>query len=75
VLIVPTRALRDRDGQRYVRVLENKQPRDVDVELGLRGDEGRSEVVKGLSEKQIVIISEVSADEFGKLEPDAKEGN
>lgn len=75
VLVVPTRALRDRDGQRYVRVLENKQPKDVDVELGLRGDEGRTEVVKGLSEGQIVIISEVSADEFSKLEADAKAGN
>jgi RND family efflux transporter MFP subunit len=75
VLVVPTRALRDRDGQRYVRVLENKQPREVDVELGLRGDEGRTEVVKGLSENQIVVISEVSADEFGKLEAEAKAGN
>ncbi len=74
-LIVPTRALRDRDGQRYVRVLENKLPKEVDVELGLRGDEGRTEVMSGLSEGQIVIISEVSADEFGKLEADAKTGN
>ncbi len=74
-LIVPTRALRDRDGQRYVRLLQNKSVSEVDVELGLRGDEGRTEVVKGLSDGQIVIISEVSADEFGKLEADAKVGN
>jgi HlyD family secretion protein len=74
-LIVPTRALRDRDGQRYVRLLQNKVVSEVDVELGLRGDEGRTEVVKGLSDGQIVIISEVSADEFGKLEADAKVGN
>ncbi|MEK7473618.1 MAG: efflux RND transporter periplasmic adaptor subunit [Patescibacteria group bacterium] len=74
-LIVPTRALRDRDGQRYVRLLKNKSVSEADVELGLRGDEGRTEVVKGLSDSQIVIISEVSADEFGKLEADAKVGN
>ncbi|MCC6563257.1 efflux RND transporter periplasmic adaptor subunit [Candidatus Uhrbacteria bacterium] len=75
VLVVPTRALRERDGQRYVRVLENKQPKEVNVELGLRGDEGRTEVVSGVTEGQIVVISEVSADEFGKLEADAKAGN
>jgi hypothetical protein len=49
--------------------------KDADIELGLRGDEGRAEVVKGLSEEQIVVISEVSADEFGKLEAEAKVGN
>lgn len=74
VLSVPTRALRDRDGQRYVRILE-RGVKEVDVTLGLRGDEGRTEVLSGLSEGQIVVISEVSADEYGKLEAESKVGN
>lgn len=75
VVVVPTRAIRDNNGQRYVRILENKTPRDTNVELGLRGDEGRAEIVSGLSEGQIVIVSEVSADEYAKLSPEEKLGN
>ncbi|QQR61232.1 efflux RND transporter periplasmic adaptor subunit [Candidatus Uhrbacteria bacterium] len=75
VLVIPTRSIRERDGQRYVRVIAGGSVKDADIELGLRGDEGRAEVVKGLSEEQIVVISEVSADEFGKLEAEAKVGN
>jgi macrolide-specific efflux system membrane fusion protein len=75
VLVIPTRSIRERDGQRYVRVLSGGNVTEVDIELGLRGDEGRAEVTKGLNENQIVVISEVSADEFAKLEEDSKVGN
>lgn len=75
VLVVPTRSIRERDGQRYVRILENRSPKEANIELGLRGDEGRAEVVNGLREGQIVVISEVSAEEFARLEADAKAGN
>jgi macrolide-specific efflux system membrane fusion protein len=74
VLVVPTRSIRERDGKRYVRILESVQAKEITVELGLRGDEGRAEVVSGLNEGQIVIVSEVSADEFGKLDADSKQG-
>lgn len=74
-LFVPTRSLRARDGQRYVRILENGNVREVDVVLGLRGDEGRTEIVSGLAEGQIVIVSEVSAEEFAQLGEDEKAGN
>lgn len=75
VLVIPTRSIRERNGNRYVRVLENRTPKEVNIELGLRGDEGRAEVVSGLSEGQLVVISEVSAEEFSKLEAEAKNGN
>jgi len=75
VLVIPTRSIREREGQRFVRVLENRSPKDVNIELGLRGDEGRAEVVNGLKEGDIVIISEVSADEFAKLDEESKVGN
>ncbi|MCE9586375.1 efflux RND transporter periplasmic adaptor subunit [Candidatus Uhrbacteria bacterium] len=74
-LVIPTRSIRERDGQRYVRTIDSGNVKETNIELGLRGDEGRAEVVSGLSENQIVVISEVSADEFGKLEADSKVGN
>lgn len=74
-IVIPTRSIRERDGKRYVRLLDRGAPKEVNIELGLRGDEGRAEVVNGLKENDIVIISEVSADEFSKLEDESKIGN
>lgn len=61
VLYIPQRAVRTNDeGGRYVRLLENDQIREVEVTLGLRGDDGLMEVVSGLEEGQEVIIREVT---------------
>lgn len=59
-LVIPLRAVRTKEGtdRKIVRVLEAGQPRETPVELGLRGDEGRVEVTKGLTEGQTVILSE-----------------
>jgi hypothetical protein len=67
-LFIPTRAVRDQNGVVSVRVLENAQPRDVNVQLGLRGDEGKVEVKEGLSVGQQVILGELTADEYKKLQ-------
>lgn len=67
VLVIPTRAVLDNNGQRYVRVKDGSTVKQVDVTLGLRGDEGRAEVLSGLSEGQTVVVSEVSAAEYAKL--------
>ena len=60
VLVIPIRAVRTKEGtdRKIVRVLEGATPREATVELGLRGDEGRVEVTKGLNEGQTVILSE-----------------
>ena len=55
VLIIPARAVKDADGKKTVSVLENNQPREVEVSLGLRGDDGLVEVTAGLSAGQLVI--------------------
>lgn len=57
VVIIPFRAIRDDAGKRYVEVLENDQPKRVDVEVGLRGDEGELEIISGLKAGQLVITS------------------
>ncbi|HWQ99778.1 MAG TPA: HlyD family efflux transporter periplasmic adaptor subunit [Candidatus Methylomirabilis sp.] len=62
VLVIPLRAVRTKEGteDKIVRMLEGDTPQEVTVELGLRGDEGRVEVTKGLQEGQTVILSEKS---------------
>ncbi len=55
VLYIPSRAVRT-NGSKTVRVLENEEVKDVEVELGLRGDNGLIEVVSGLEEGEEVVI-------------------
>lgn len=55
VLIIPQRAVRERDGVKFVQVLEDGQVKDLEVSLGLRGDEGMIEVISGLEEGDEVI--------------------
>ncbi len=56
-LSVPTRAVRTRETQRYVRVLENGVEKEVVVMVGLRADDGRTEIVSGVTEGQSIILS------------------
>lgn len=57
VLTIPARAVLERNGsrQKYVRVLENEELKEVEVETGLNGDGGLVEITKGLKEGDIVI--------------------
>ncbi|MDQ7814840.1 MAG: HlyD family efflux transporter periplasmic adaptor subunit [Patescibacteria group bacterium] len=60
-LVIPLRAIRtiNGSGQRTVRVLKaGDVPEDRNVTIGLKGDEGRVEVLSGLEEKEAVILSE-----------------
>lgn len=57
VLFLSSRAVLTRDdGTKYVRVLENGSMVEKDVVLGLRGDDGRVEIVSGLSEEEEVVL-------------------
>ena len=62
-LFVPARTIRTRDdGSRYVRVLVggvNEEERDV--KLGLRGNEGKTEILSGVSEGEKIIVSKKEA--------------
>src|SRR3989339_258765 len=61
VLVVPQRAVKTNGNGPYVKALENGQPKEVLVQLGLRGDGGMVEIVSGLSEGQEVVIGIVEA--------------
>jgi len=56
VLYIPYRTVKI-NGTKTVRVLENNQPKEVAVELGLRADEGKVEVLSGLTEGQTIVLS------------------
>lgn len=55
---LPSRAVKfDEDGGRYVKVLENGEEKDYPVQIGLKANEGRLEVVEGIEVGQEVILS------------------
>lgn len=56
-LAVPTRAVLEKNGQKFVRVLVNDELVERDVVVGLRGDGGVTEILTGLKEGDTVVIS------------------
>lgn len=58
--VIPVRAVKtdSETGDKSVRILVDNQPETKQIELGLRGDEGRVQVLHGLSVGQQVILSE-----------------
>jgi RND family efflux transporter MFP subunit len=57
VLVVPNEAIKSKDGQSYVQIMEQGEPKEIQVDLGLEGDL-ETEVISGLAENQEVVISE-----------------
>jgi HlyD family secretion protein len=55
VLMIPMRAVLDKDGNKYVRVLYGAEPLESLVKLGLAGDGGMVEVLSGVKEGDAVV--------------------
>lgn len=63
VLMVPTVAIKTKDGKKFVRVLEaNNQAVDREIQTGLK-DSMNTEVKSGLNEGEKVVMSEMGATE------------
>ena len=63
VLVVPTVAIKTKDGKKFVRVLgTNNQAEDKEIQTGLK-DSMNTEVKSGLNEGDKVVMSEMGADE------------
>lgn len=57
VLMIPSRAVRTGGNGKYVRVLQDKKEIEKPIALGIRGNDGKVEVLDGLVEGEEVIIS------------------
>jgi HlyD family secretion protein len=55
VLMMPSRAIVERDNAKFVRILENETPREVSITTGLSGDDGMVEVTSGVKEGDNVV--------------------
>lgn len=55
VLMMPSRAVIEKDGNKIVRLMENDVPREVTITTGLNGDDGMIQVLSGLSEGDKVV--------------------
>lgn len=58
VIAIPSRAITTVNGKKVVRVLEGEVPREVTIEVGLRGSDGNVEVLSGLSVGEKVVTFE-----------------
>ena len=58
VLVIPQRAVIEKDGQKTVKILSGKNLRQITVTVGLKSNEGEIEIVSGLKEGEIALISE-----------------
>jgi RND family efflux transporter MFP subunit len=57
-LVIPSRAIKTENGIKTVRVLTGGKPQSKTVTIGLKGDEGRVQVLTGLGQGEKVILSE-----------------
>lgn len=57
VIAIPARAVKTVDGKKIVKILKNENTTEErEVETGLRGSDGRIEILKGIEEGEKVII-------------------
>lgn len=59
VLYVPTRNIIDKNNNKFVKVLRGKDRNtveEIEVTAGLRGSDGRTEIISGLFEGDLVVV-------------------
>jgi multidrug efflux pump subunit AcrA (membrane-fusion protein) len=57
-LVIPFRAVQDKNGIKFVQIMVDNKIQDKNVTLGLRGDEGEVEILSGLVEDDNVVVFE-----------------
>ena len=55
VLMIPLRAVLEKDNKKIVRVMFGKKPQEIPVQVGIMGDGGMIEVLNGLKENDEVV--------------------
>lgn len=60
-LIIPARSVRTDNNGKFVNVLENNLEVRKDIKLGIKGNDGKVEVLEGLNENQDIILGTQAA--------------
>ncbi len=55
VIFVPQRSVIEQSGKRYVRILQDKQPQNIEVVIGIRSADGFVEIISGVNEGTEII--------------------
>lgn len=50
VLIIPQRLISSRNGEKFVKIIENDDTKEIKIITGLRGSDGNVEIIEGLKE-------------------------
>jgi len=58
VLTVPQRAIISKNGQRFIKILQNEASREIEVKTGLKSSDSYIEILQGLNLGDQVIVSE-----------------
>jgi HlyD family secretion protein len=58
-LTIPTKAISERNGKKYVKVIEGKKLEEIEIKTGIESDND-TQVTDGLSIGQIIVVSEKS---------------
>jgi len=58
VLTVPQRAIISKNGQRFVKILQNEASHEIEVKTGLKSSDSYIEILQGLNLGDQVIVSE-----------------
>lgn len=56
VLFIPQRAIIYKNGNKFVRIPDGKNYKEIPVITGLKGENGEIEIISGLEENQKIIV-------------------
>ncbi|MBI4100303.1 efflux RND transporter periplasmic adaptor subunit [Candidatus Microgenomates bacterium] len=57
VLTIPIEALKEKDGKKFIRVLKDGTPEEIEVETGI-ASETKVEITRGVGEGEVIIVGE-----------------
>ena len=55
VLTIPQRAIFEKDGKKFVRIVEGENLKEIEIQSGLKGVQGEVEIISGLKEGDKVV--------------------
>lgn len=58
VLVIPNRLVTEKNGEKFVTIIENDNQKEVAVKTGLRGTDGNIEILEGLKEGDKAAVSQ-----------------